>query len=138
MVTRETVRQNAIQAAAGYVAGFLALLAWSGRVTANQDVVLLSGMGVALVVALIVGTVLFRRSLRAQLWGLRPLRYSWPNFILPLAAMMIVYAFRASTVADWGFVAYAVALPIVTAGFLSADWLWARGEEAREHLRHSG
>lgn len=129
-MTRRRVRESFITSAAGYLIGLLGLGVWPGRTTADQDAVLLVGIAIAVAAVVTIDTFVFRRPLVAELRRLRPLRYSWPNFVLPLTATMLAYAIRSSDLTDKGVVAYAVALPIVSAGSLAADLLWARGQES--------
>ena len=129
-MTRDRVREELITSGIGYVAGLGALLLWPQRENANQNVVFLVGIVILVVTAIVADMQLFNRRPSLGL-GLRPARYSWPNFIGLIGAGIIVYSLRGSAVPERGLLAHAAGALVVIGGAITANLLWARDSDAR-------
>ncbi len=142
-MTIQKVKNDVLVAGIAYVAGLLALLLWPNRQSADQNVVFLVAMAILVLVGAAVDWLAFNRRLAFN-WrpsfdllafvtqtpshypkSSRPGRYSIPNFIGFVAALIYANWLRSTTAPDWSLTAYAVSILLLFAGVTASNLCWA-------------
>jgi hypothetical protein len=121
----ERARQDALSFAAGLVVALVWLVSWPGRMSTDQDLVLLTGVLVAGMVSWAVDLAVWKH--RPELLGgnARPARFQVLLFAGGFVAMMTYFTLRDRAVADRGVIAFVVFVVLVGVTGLVANYRWA-------------
>ena len=145
------LRRDALSSAVAWAIALAVLLAWPNRASADQNLVVIAGFGVAIVVLSLFATGRLSRPKRAS-WppsidttaildfmtmtrspgrspgrpnpASRPLRFRLPQVLTYLAAFAVHGSLRAFGSPDWGIRAFAINLGLLLVGVLISNLWW--------------
>jgi hypothetical protein len=141
MTTRK-VRNDAVAAGIGFVAGLLVLLVWRNRESTNQLVVFTVALGISALMSVAIGWLVLNERPQFDFLAFvtqtgpprlaaRPRRYSIPD-ILALATGLTVAGWLQSTgVRDWALTAFIVLSLLIIAGATASGLWWAHASKSR-------
>lgn len=140
----QKVKNDIVVGVIAYVAGLLVLLLWPDRQSALQAVVFSVGMLTLLLVMVLLNGLAFKRwpafrrprfDLLAVVTQTRPssptgrpsrARYSVPNAVALFLALTIPTWLRGNRPdPDWALTGYVIGIPLLLAGFIASELLWA-------------